>query len=67
MKINHFEDVDNVYQAHMIRKLLWNSLKEWTELVASWEEVVFDEIDVEEITALSDEYFIKVTKCENRL
>lgn len=28
---------------------------------------MFDAIDVDEITTLSDEYFIKVTKCESRL
>lgn len=33
MKVDHFELVDNVYQNHQIRKLLWYSLKEWTELV----------------------------------
>lgn len=32
-----------------------------------WQNVVFDDIDVEEITVLSDEYFVKVTKCESRL
>ena len=67
MKINHFDDIVAVQQAHKIRKLLWMSLKEWTELVAGWQEVVFDEIDVEEITTLSNEYFLRVTKCENRL
>ena len=67
MKINHFDDINTAQQAHKIRKLLWQSLKEWTELVAAWEDVVFDEIDVEEITTLSNDYFLKVTKCENRL
>lgn len=33
MKINHFEDVNAAQLAHKIRKLLWQSLKEWTELV----------------------------------
>ena len=36
-------------------------------MVEGWQSVVFDEIDVEEITRLSDEYNIKVIKCENRL
>lgn len=67
MKVDHFEAVDAVYQAHQIRKLLWNSLKEWTELVNGWKDVVFEDIDVDEITILSDDYFVKVTKCEARL
>ena len=67
MKVDHFEAVDAVYQAHQIRKLLWNSLKEWTELVSGWENVVFEDIDVDEITQLSDDYFLKVTKMEARL
>ena len=67
MKVDKFNDVDSVYQNHNIRKLLWNSLKEWTELVDTWQSVVFDEIDVDEITRLSDEYNVKVNKCESRL
>ena len=67
MKVDDFEIVDNVYRNHQIRKLLWYSLKEWTELVEQWESVVFEDINVEEITRLSDEYFVKVTKCESRL
>ena len=36
-------------------------------MVENWRSVPFEEIDVEQITQLSDEYFIKVTKCESRL
>ena len=50
-----------------MRKLLWYSLRDWAERVETWTSVVFAEIAVEEITALSDEYLLKVTKCETRL
>ena len=67
MKVNQFETVNEVYQGHQIRKLLWNSMKEWTDLVYKWEMIIFDEIDVDEISELSDEYYLKVTKMEARL
>ena len=47
--------------------MLWHSLKEWDELVKKWTNVVFEEINVDEISVLSDKYFVNVTKCENRL
>ena len=67
MPPKNFETVDIAYEGHHIRKLLWTSLSEWTHLVDTWQSVVFENIRVEEITELSDQYFIKVTKCENRL
>ena len=67
MKVNQFETVTEAYQGHQIRKLLWNSLKEWSEMVGDWQQVVFDEINIEEISELSDQYYLKVTKCEARL
>lgn len=36
-------------------------------MVENWESIIFEDIDVDEITALSDEYYLKVTKCEARL
>ena len=56
MKVNHFEAIDKAFQGHNIRKLLWCSLKEWTAMVDEWESVAFEDIDVEEITELSDQY-----------
>lgn len=67
MKVNLFETVTEAYQGHQIRKLLWSSLKEWSEMVGDWQQVVFDEINIEEISELSDQYYLKVTKCEARL
>ena len=60
MKVNHFESVENANQAHRSRRLLWTSLRDWTAMVDTWQEVIFDEIDVEEITRLSEEYDRKV-------
>ena len=67
MKVDHFESVENANQAYRSRRLLWTSLRDWTAMVDTWQEVVFDEIDVEEITRLSEEYDRKVMTCEARL
>ena len=59
--------MDAAWQGHQIRKQLWTALKEWTAHVAQWKDKQFAEINVAEITELSDQFHVKVNKCESRL
>ena len=49
-EIEMFENVDTARSKHRFRKMLWQAIHAWTNLVRKWENEKFKEIDVEEIS-----------------
>jgi hypothetical protein len=54
--ITPFHNVDEAKYAHIYRSRLWNALKEWTALVAEWEQSVFNLINIQFISECSEKY-----------
>lgn len=67
MPINPFEMVQDAVKSFQIRHLLWNSLRDWTDLVEKWNDIDFCDINIEEIAMKADEFYKNVLKCKNRL
>lgn len=47
--ITKFTNVEDAKKMHRYRRMLWLSLRDWTNKIVKWEHEKFKEIDVEEI------------------
>ena len=54
--VSQFEDSEIAKNDHTYRAKLWRSLDEWTRLVSTWENTVFNNIDVKNISQVSETY-----------
>ncbi len=59
-----FFNVEEARTQLKVRHALWNSLKNWGELVEKWNKMPFDVIDVQDISEVSERYSKTVSSCE---
>ncbi len=68
MDVSAFDYVEEVRVAMMYRVRLWRSLHEWgVVLVERWKTAPFDQVEVSEITAKSEQYTKIALQCERNL
>lgn len=67
LPISRFEDLEILLQDANLRYLMWKSLKEWKELISSWVDGKFSEINTEEIKTKAEFYSKIMNRCDKKL
>lgn len=65
--VSRYEELEEVYVDLTNKKMLWQSLHEWTGLMERWCEMPFESIDAEEISAKAQHYSKVVFQLEKSL
>jgi len=66
-EITRFDNVEDALQKHKYRKVLWHAIRDFTNKVRIWEGMIFENINVDEIAAQSEQYQKSVIQCERNL
>lgn len=55
-EITRFDNVEDALLKHKYRKVLWHAIRDFTNKVRIWEGMIFENINVDEIAAQSEQY-----------
>ena len=65
--ISAFENVDEAKRNHMYRAKLWRAIHDWKKHTKAWENETFEDIEVSEISQISDKFTKTIIQCERNL
>ena len=66
-EICQFQDVEEARKNHVYRHKLWSALKDWQDYTDRWQVEPFEDIDIKQISQLSEQFTKISIQCERNL